>query len=284
MLDKKLVRKIENVVRQKPRTVQEISHLIGKSWLTADRYVEKVMQQEGSISVRTFRGGTKGALKIVYWNSDPVFSSQFQERLFRQIEAGRKKSDFSPSDIFQHIDEKEKRSFFMPENKYVSKEYFNKFINHLLCAEHQILFFSGNMTFSRMHSHDMKIQGVLQELAEKGVDIKILSRVELPGLDNVKGIMSINDLVGRNVIDVRHSYQPIRGVIIDNKVMVFHEPKDTRNYFKGELDEPIIVVYEIYDEEWIEWLQKVFWHLFRSSISAEKRIDDLEKMKRLFFD
>ena len=88
MLDKKTIKKINDFVFSKPRTIQEIAELIGKNWRTADSYVNKIAE-EGTIAVRTFRGGTKGALKIVYWNINPVQISSFQERLMKQIEAGR---------------------------------------------------------------------------------------------------------------------------------------------------------------------------------------------------
>ena len=50
-------------------------------------------------------------------------------------------------------------------------------------------------------------------------------------------------------------------------------PKD---YAKGELKQKTYILYYIYDAEWIEWMQKVFWSLFRSSIDAGKRIDEMK--------
>ena len=69
MLDSKIIKKINNFVYQKPRTIQEISLLIKKNWRTADRYVEQISKEQGTLLVRTFREGTRGALKIVFWNN-----------------------------------------------------------------------------------------------------------------------------------------------------------------------------------------------------------------------
>ena len=68
MLDTKTIKKINDFVYTKPRTIQEIAHLIRKNWRTANNYVDKIAKESGAISVRTFRGGTRGALKIVYWS------------------------------------------------------------------------------------------------------------------------------------------------------------------------------------------------------------------------
>ena len=40
-----------------------------KNWRTADRYVDEIEKSFGTLSTRVFRGGTRGALKIVFWSS-----------------------------------------------------------------------------------------------------------------------------------------------------------------------------------------------------------------------
>jgi hypothetical protein len=104
--------------------------------------------------------------------------------------------------------------------------------------------------------------------------------VEIPGIDNILKILSINKSLGKDVIEVRHAEQPLRGEIIDNKVVRLREEWEERRYKSGELDYNLAVFYEIYDKEWIEWLQKVFWHIFNASVPAESRIKELEKIKR----
>ena len=42
MLERETVKQIYDLVFTKPRTVKEISQDIGKSWVTTDRYVERL--------------------------------------------------------------------------------------------------------------------------------------------------------------------------------------------------------------------------------------------------
>ena len=69
MLTKEIVRKVNEFVYTKPRSINEIAELLGVNWRTANRYVEKISREEGTISTRVFREGTPGALKIVFWNN-----------------------------------------------------------------------------------------------------------------------------------------------------------------------------------------------------------------------
>ena len=59
MLSNDIIKKIENLVSQKPRSIQEIANSIGKNWRTADRYIEEIEKNFGTISTRVFREGTR---------------------------------------------------------------------------------------------------------------------------------------------------------------------------------------------------------------------------------
>ncbi|MFA5084403.1 MAG: hypothetical protein WC475_03455, partial [Candidatus Paceibacterota bacterium] len=86
MLRSQEIKKIEDFVYVKPRSVQEIAEHIGKNWRTADRYIEDIVKNFGTLAIRVFREGTRGALKIVYWASaEKISSSVFQERLENKI-------------------------------------------------------------------------------------------------------------------------------------------------------------------------------------------------------
>jgi len=280
MLTTQITKKINDFVYIKPRTVEEIAQYIGKNWRTANRYIERIAEEQGTISIRTYREGTRGALKVVFWNNiERIHSSSFQERLFKQIESGRRKNDFTPSDIYQYVDKNKKSAAIMDHKKYSSKNNFEDFVNYLRQAKSQILFFSGNLTWSNVGYHDKKILEVVEELAKQGVSIKILTRVELPGLESIKNILAINDKIGRQVIEIRHCYQPLRATIIDKKYARFKEIMKASDYTKEELKEDVYILYEIRDQEWIEWLHKVFWNLFRTSTPAEKRINEIESIE-----
>jgi hypothetical protein len=280
MLNPELIKKINESVYSKPRTIQEISLLLNVNWRTADNYVEKIAKELGTLSVRTFREGTRGALKIVFWNNiERMHVSEAQERLFRLIESGRKKEDFSPSEIFQYVDPNARRLKILNMAEYGLDENFNDFANLLKSAKSQILFFSGNMTFSNREAHDIKIQNILEDLAKQKITSKVLTRVELAGLKNVQNALAINQRIGWNALEIRHCFQPLRTTIIDSDVAVFKEILDPKDFAEGELKEKTYLLYYIYDPDWISWLQKVFWHLFRPAVDAKTRITMLEPFK-----
>jgi len=276
MLNKELIQKINEFVYGKPRTVAEVARLINVNWRTADRYVEKISKEEGTITTRVFREGTPGALKIVFWNNiEKLHASEIQERLFKQIEFGKRKEDFSPSEIFQFVNKDKKKMLVMNEKQYNSESDFKDFVCRLKETKRQILFFSGNLTFSNVRYHDKKIRDVIEDLGRDKITSKILTRVELPGIKNIEDVLSINKRLGYDAVEVRHCYHPLRTTIIDEKEAVFKEVLDPKNYARGELKQKLFILYYIYDEEWIEWLHKVFWYLFRGSIDAKKRIEEL---------
>ncbi len=148
MLDSKIIKKINDFIYIKPRTVQEIAFLLEKNWRTANSYVERIINETGSISMRTFREGTRGALKIVYWsNIEKIHSASFQEKLFKKIEAGRKKQDFSPFEIYQYVDEK-KRDAYLEEqdNEMITEK--GGVVNLLKTSQQEIFIFSGNLSWA----------------------------------------------------------------------------------------------------------------------------------------
>lgn len=277
MLTKEVTKKINEFVYTKPRSIHEIAKFINMNWRTANRYVEKISKEEGTISTRVFRKGTPGALKIVFWsNIEKLHASEVQERLFKRIEMGRIREDFSPSEIFQFVDKNKKKLRVMNRKQYNSPSNFKDFTSFLKSAQRQILFFSGNLTFSNMAYHDKKIRHIMEELGKEKISSKILTRVELAGIKNIQDVFSINKRVGHDIVEIRHCYHPLRTTIVDDKVAVFKEVLDPKHYSKGELKQKLYILYYIYDENWIEWLQKVFWHLFRGSIDARKRIEELK--------
>lgn len=277
MLTTEISKKINDFVYIKPRTVDEIAKHIQKNWRTANSYVDRIAEEQGTLSVRIFREGTRGALKIVHWNNiEKIHSTALQEKLFRKIEAGRKKEDFSPSEIFQYIDEKKKNLRIISDEEYWSKKNFDDFANFLRSAQKQIFFFSGNLTLINHSYKDEIILDVIEELAKRRVSIKILTRVELAGLENINKVLAINERLGREAIEIRHCYHPLRATIVDNRSFRLKEIFDPNDYSKNELKEVICVLYEAFDKEWTEWLQKIFWNMFSTSIPAEARIKNLE--------
>lgn len=277
MLTPELAKKINDFVFLKPRTVDEISQHIKKNWRTANRYVERIAEQQGTLAIRVFREGTRGALKVVYWaNIEQIHNSAFQEELFNKIKANKKKEDFSAFDIYQHVQAK-KKSAFLEEQEDESKLGINKDLPRMLSStEKQLLIFSGNLSWANLIHGDVNIYKILEELGKRNVSIKIVTRVNVGDLDNIKKFLALNNNLKKEFIEIRHCEQPLRALIIDKKLARLKEIKYPYKNRKG-----MFIFYNIYDKEWVEWLQKVFWNLFTSAAPAEKRMQEIETIQKL---
>jgi hypothetical protein len=275
MLDSQTLKKIEDFVYAKPRSIQEISEHLGKNWRTADRYVGEIEKRFGTISTRVFRGGTKGALKIVYWASvEKVSHSIFQERLEQEIFAAKKKEDFSAFDIFQHVPTKNGSILIQKDEEENARE----FSEILLSAQKQILFFSGNLSFINLKDRKKDLLNVFEELSRRGVVTKVLCRVDLAGKENIERLLSINSKQGKELIEVRHDCHPIRGFVLDGKLIRLKEVKEPTGKI-NELNSKKFIFYTISDKPWADWLSRVFWKKFSNSMDANRRLEQLNRIK-----
>ena len=279
MINSEIVKKIEDFVYAKPRSVQEIAQNIEKNWRTADRYIQEIEKEYGTITTRTFREGTRGALKIVYWASiEKVSNSIFQERLAKEIETFKKKEDFSAFDIYQHVSDKNKEVWLKEGKDEVSLGRLEEFAKLLLTTKKQILFFSGNLSFINYKDEKTNIFKILEELVKKGINIKVLCRVDIVGKENIKKLVSLNFKYGKELIEIHHREQPLRVTIIDNKIINLKEIKEPTGREK-ELNKKAFIFYTIKDKEWTEWLSRIFWKLFSNSIDSHKRLQEIENLK-----
>jgi len=278
MLDSKIRKQIENFVYSKPRSIQEIAININKNWRTADRYVKEIQENFGTLGIRTFREGTRGALKIVYWASlDKVSHSVFQEQLEKNILNSKIKEEFSPFDIFQHVSDKNKKARIEQAVNEESTS-LNAISNLLKQTEKQLIIFSGNLSFINLKDKTHDILKILEELVQKEVKIKIVTRVDFEGKNNIEKILSLNHKYRKENIEIKHAEQPLRAIIFDDKIISLKEIKSPTGKI-NELNEQMFLFYEINDKEWTEWLTKIFWKIFNSSIDANKRMDELNKIK-----
>ena len=269
VLDPKTADKIKAFVYQKPRTILEIAQLIEKSWKTADRYVGDIIEQEGNLSIRVFRGGTRGALKIVYWeNVERIYSTRLQEQILKLIEIGLEKEDFYFSDIYQYVDNK-KRSAHIEK-----REDYDWLASLLSKAEQEILCFSGNASWV----NGKGVVKTLEGLSTKNCSIKVLVRIDLTGIKNIERLLAINDRMKKDFIDVRHVRQPLRGFVVDDNLGEFKDVLRASDKV-NEAKEDLITYYDIHDKYWIQWLKNVFFKKFQSGIPATKRLEDLNSIK-----
>jgi hypothetical protein len=184
------------------------------------------------------------------------------------------KEDFSPFDIYQHIDAR-KKDAFMEELKEETVTVHQDLVSLLRSASRQVLLFSGNLSWANLLQGKTPILNIFEEIAARGVSVKVLSRVDLDSLENVKKFLALNSRLGKEMIEIRHREQPLRAIVIDSRLVRLKEIKQTgkrKNTY---------IFYDLYDKEWIEWLQKVFWGMFSASVDAEKRIKELMTIARL---
>lgn len=267
MLQKDLVTKILDSVRSEPKTVQELAHLLQKNWRTADRYVDQIALETGLISTKIFRKGSRGALKLVYWNAlEPGRGSAYQERLLQKLLHGTHKEDFSPFDIFQFVAKSQRT--LRKSTKTVD------YTDVLTTAQEQILFFSGNLSWIDESPESMKL---LLALLKKGVQCRILTRIDIVSEEKIKILLGLNSRFGADLIHVRHCEQPLRAMLIDSSLVSMKETLSPR--YHKELVENIFLYYYIQDREWILWMQKVFWQLWNQSVDAQTRLSALQEIE-----
>jgi hypothetical protein len=270
-------KRITDFVKKEPRTVQEVSRLINKSWLTADSYIKQIKERTGLIDIKTFRKGTQGALKLVFYNySDSLETDDAKEDLYHKIKNGRVKSDFDFLEIFQFIQDNKKKCFLEEyDEEDISK--YQQIISLFRQTEKQLYCFSGNLSFINMKEKNVKIIDVFEELLKRKVFIKILTRVNIASLSNINKLKILMQKYP-GLVEIRHRYQPLRGFIVDDKLVRFKNEEQLKTYKKGELPKNTRIFYEVYDEDWVLWLQKVFWNLFRSSMDYKQRIKEIDKL------
>ncbi|HIH21505.1 MAG: hypothetical protein QT12_C0028G0003 [archaeon GW2011_AR21] len=268
--------KIIAFVKKEPCLVQDLSRHIGKSWVTTEAYVQKIAKDTGLIRVKAFREGTRGAVKIVFWDySESLQADEAKSRIFEKIKLLSGKKEFDPFEIFQ---------FVPPSKGKAYMEYYDdpaitsaKFVPFLRSAHEELLCFSGNISFINVVEGKTLVLDVVKELLERGVSIKIICRIDIASMHNMDKISSLLKKFPKQ-LEIRHSAQPLRGFIIDGKKARLKDEK-SRSDFKGkELDKDARIFYDIYDSDWIEWLERTFWYLFRTSGDFETRMKVLNNL------
>jgi hypothetical protein len=278
MLNSEEIKKIENFVAEKPRSIQEIAEYLEISWRTADRHIEQIKTDLGTLETRVFREGTRGALKIVFLAGvEKISHTAFQQELEKEITIAKKKEDFSVFDIFQHIPKKNKK-VRVEKAKFEEKMDLEELAESFQNAKKQILIFSGNLSFINLKDKDTDMMEVLESLVKRNINIKIISRVDIAGKENIEKVLSLNFKYGKNLIEIRHKEHPIRANIVDNKFFRMKEIKEPTGKEK-ELDKKLFIFYTIKDKDWTEWLSRIFWKMFTQSIDASKRLEQLNELK-----
>jgi hypothetical protein len=248
-------------VREEPRAVQEVADHVDVAWVTAERYVKKIAEDTGVLSLKVFREGTRGALKLVHYNAvdAPVGSHQW-EAVFESITAARWKEDFDPMDIRSVAE----TGRVVEETRRGQTERLKDLIRS---TSSQILVFSGNFSFATVKDTHGEINQVLTNRLDDGVVLKGLARANLASVENFS-----DDLFHHDNIEVRHSYQPLRGVIVDEQTVFLRSLERAERYKEDELQDTVHLSYVFTDEEVVDWLKKVFWNMYRASPNIDDRL------------
>ena len=277
MLNAEVIRKIEDSVYSKPRSIQEIAEVIKKNWRTADRYVAEIEKEFGTIAIRTFREGTRGALKIVYWAAvEKIGHSIIQQKLEETLMSAKKKEEFSAFDIYQYIADNQKK-VSLEEGKEEGEQNVEELIKYLKQAKRQVFIFSGNLSLVNLKRKDADLFACLEQLVKQKIPIKIIAGVDIAGKDNVEKMLSLNFKHGKDMVEIHHRDQPLRAFIIDNKIVRIKEVSEPTGKI-NELNKRMFLYYTIKDKEWAEWLTRLFWKMFSTAIAAEKRLDEMRKI------
>ncbi|MBI4141759.1 hypothetical protein HY484_02435, partial [Candidatus Woesearchaeota archaeon] len=185
---------------------------------------------------------------------------------------GKHKEDFSPFDIYQFVP-KEKREAYIEKNEYPdNKNISNKIL--VKKTQQQVLYLSGNLSWLDKQKEMLPI---IEELAKKKISTKILTRIDVTSQEKTKQLLKINQRTGWDAIQIRHCEQPLRAMIVDDKIASIKEVMTPQHH--RELEKNTFIFYKIEDEHWINWLQKIFWHLWGQSVDATTRIEALKTIK-----
>ena len=273
-------KKLLDSISKAPCSIQELAFELDKNWRTVDGYIAKLVD-EGLVKIKEFKKGSRVSFKIVFMQPDINHNiSNVQKEILAQIDTGQRSQDFSSLNLVQYIDDKNIKAYYSAINLSIDKITYdlNNFLNK---AQSTILMFSGDLSWVDLHTKKSSIIETLKELAKQKINIKILARVDLTTKKRIEKLMRINTELGFNTIEIRHKEHPLRCFIIDGKTVRLKEP--AFESIKGKLEKVGTYFYEFSDIEWSNWLEKVFWNKFRTSVSAEKRLellDNIEKLKK----
>lgn len=259
-------------VQQEPCTVQDVATQLGVSWVTAERYVKQVEQETGEVRMKVFREGTRGALKLVYHaTSESVAKDEIEKELYKRIRAGRFKHHFDFMDVYQHVPENKKSARLHKHNE------LHGVTSLIRTAQEHVLIFSGNLSLVHTSDDQGRVLDALTQALERGVHIKILCRVNPATVSNLSGLRELFTKYSSQ-LQVRHAYTPLRGILVDNARARFKDIHDPEIYRSGELEKTLTVFYEVQDIQWVSWLARVFFNVWRSSGDGLARKQEFGKL------
>ena len=277
MLSTEEIKKIEDFVAKQPRSMQEIAEMLDMSWRTADRYIEQIKTDFGTLQTCVFREGTRGALKIVYKISlQEISATNIQKQLEQEIFLVKNKSDFSVFDIYQHVKE-DKKKLTIEEKANENETNLKELEKYIKETQKQLLMFSGNLSWINLKINNKDFIKQIDEKIKEGVKVKVICDVDLSGKENIEALLALNFKYGKELVEIHHKKQPLRAIIFDDKICKLKEVKEPTGKVK-ELNKRTYLFYTIKDKEWVTWLTKIFSKMFNETINSKKRLEELNKI------
>ena len=271
-MDFEVRNKLLDLVHSRPRSILEIANSIDKNWMTADKYVEE-LAAEDLLKVHVFRKGSRGALKVAYWpsslNESPSAAKNF---MLQKILNTGKKEDFSPLDILQYVKKDNRKIEHMTEQVYHSDLNVNDMLSRFGQAKKRILFFSGNLSFFDIGGKGREVFDLIESKIKSGVEVFVLTRADVSNNQLIEDLLQINKKGHSGKIEIRYAQQPLRCSVIDDNIFYI---KESFSQFAQDSSSGLLrgeYVYIITDSEWVDWLTKVFWHIWAGAINATERL------------
>jgi hypothetical protein len=273
-----LKRRLLEKISRSPCSIQELAFEFEKNWRTIDNYIGKLVD-EGLVCIKEFKKGSRVAFKIVFIQPEINFQiSDIQKQILKKIESGQRSQNFSPLNIIQHIDENEFKAYFKSTQNLSDSTNF-ELANFLKQATQNILMFSGDLSWVNLKIKTGSLLDTIEDLARRKISIKIIARVDKNTQKIVDKLLNINYKLGYEMIEIHHEEHPLRCFVIDGKIARLKEPSFSSE--KGNLKKIGTYFYMVFNESWINWFERLFWSMFRTSIPASKRIKVLDKIEEL---
>lgn len=267
MIDKKATSMIQEFVHSEPRTIQEIAKHLNVNWKTAERYVERITADYGTLAVKQFRGSSKSSIKLVYWNAFSESSDLVQENLMRRILEARKKTEFRFFDVFQYCLPQLSAMESASSNPDALKE--KQMADVINKTKDELLVFSGNLSWINFK----KTRDALMKAIDRGVSVRIITRLDIATINNYKKAAQLSD-----EITIKHREQPLRGILADSSVCQMSDVWQASAYKQEELPSDLYVSYLVKDKKWIAFLRKLFFTMYNSAPETEMRVGALKRL------
>ena len=271
MISQEKINDILKIVSKEPRTIQELSKELGISWITAEKYIEELKKNTGLIDVKHIKVGYN-TIKLIY-STNKISSNEIEDNLFSKIKATNSKIGFNFLEIFQYVPKDRAKGYTLKDCDDLDP----KLVFEYLDKSNFVYFFSGNLSFLKMKYKSQTLIDKLELKLKNGLKIKIIARIDI---DTLKNINLLIPLIHKypSSIELKHQLQPLRGIIFDCGHAIFKDQKEGKNYKLHELEKDVTLIYDIYDDTWINFFMNLFWYNYKTAINYDQKLDVINRV------